>query len=215
MICYYDVLTDLGHCFRSAIGSLLLPLLSCGYILADVLRHRSCPNGPIAQAYLWSLPPCYLSWLSISPQLFLLVHSSLPSSCVSQLNRCCSYHPFRSAHASAVWLVPFCLNIRSMVGVPSRSFSSLLDSRGMPFSFQFLYRHCADALCKFYFFISILILALYSFILREVTKREPVLNSGSSVDCLPALDNDFSMNLPFSLPTESLPAAINKTCIHR
>ena len=43
MICYYDVLTDLGHCFRSAIGSLLLPLLSCGYILSDVLRHRSCP----------------------------------------------------------------------------------------------------------------------------------------------------------------------------
>ena len=32
-----------------------------------------------------------------------------------------------------------------------------------------------DALCQLYFFISILILALYSFILREVTKREPVL----------------------------------------
>ena len=35
-------------------------------------------------------------------------------------------------------------------------------------------RHYADALYKLYFFIFILILALYSFILREVTKREPV-----------------------------------------
>jgi hypothetical protein len=29
-----------------------------------------------------------------------------------------------------------------------------------------------------------------------------------------ALDNDFSMNLPFSLPTGLCPRAINKTCIH-
>ena len=76
-------------------------------------------------------------------------------------------------------------------------------------------RHCADALYHVYFFISILILALYLFILREVTKREPVFISGSSVDCLTALDNDFSMNLPFSLPTSLCLWAINKTCIHR
>ena len=31
----------------------------------------------------------------------------------------------------------------------------------------------------------------------------------------PALDNDFSMNLPFSLPTSLCLWAINKTCIHR
>ena len=31
----------------------------------------------------------------------------------------------------------------------------------------------------------------------------------------PALDNDFSMNLPFSLPTCLCLWAINKTCIHR
>ena len=76
-------------------------------------------------------------------------------------------------------------------------------------------RHCADALRQLFFFISILISALYLFILREVTKREPVFISGSSVDCLTALDNDFSMNLPFSLPTSLCLWAINKTCIHR
>ena len=31
----------------------------------------------------------------------------------------------------------------------------------------------------------------------------------------PALDNDFSMNLPFSLPINLCLWAINKTCIHR
>ena len=125
-------------------------------------------------------------------------------------------HPFWSAHITAVRLGLSCLNIGSMVGIPSHSFSGLLPADTVCSSLFSSYTGTAtDALCQLYFFISILILALYSFILREVTKREPVLVSGSSVDCLPALDNDFSMNLPFSLPTSLCLWAINKTCIHR
>ena len=103
MICYYDVLTDLGHCFRSAIGSLLLPLLSCGYILSDVLRHRSCPYSRWHKLiYGLCLPVIFHRFpLVLGCFCWFTPRYPLP---VSQLNRCCSYHPFRSAHASAVRL---------------------------------------------------------------------------------------------------------------
>ena len=62
------------------------------------------------------------------------------------------------------------------------------------------YRYCAVSACKLLLFHFLFCLGLYLFILREVTKRVPFLIS--ALRGLPtALDNDFSMNLPFSLPT--------------
>ena len=75
-------------------------------------------------------------------------------------------------------------------------------------------RHWCCALDKLLLFHFYFVLALYSFILREVTKRVPFLFSTLRGQP-PALDNDFSMNLPFSLPTCLCLWAINKTCIHR
>ena len=215
MICYYDVfdwscsLFPLSHRLI-AITITLWGTTSClMYCVTDFARIADGTGSSLVSASLQSFigfPLCH-DWFC----RYCVSHYPLP---VSGSNRCCSYHPFRSAHASAVWLGLSCLNIRSMVGVHHARSLAYLTVVVCPSLFTPI-RHCADALYQLYFFISILILALYLFILREVTKREPVFISGSSVDCLTALDNDFSMNLPFSLPTSLCLWAINKTCIHR
>ena len=88
-------------------------------------------------------------------------------------NRCHSLLPLWSAHASCrldpwlatstlvAWLVPITLILRLTVRIPLAL--SLASPTGT----------VPSALVNSYFFISILILALYLFILREVTKRVP------------------------------------------
>ena len=73
---------------------------------------------------------------------------------------------------------------------------------------------CARSTLTFSVPISILITWYYTYLFSAK------LRSGDrglipALRGLPAaLDNDFSMNLPFSLPTGLCPRAINKTCIH-
>ena len=106
-------------------NSLLLPLLSLGYILSDVLRRWSARIADGTGSSLVSassqsfidFPLCH-DWLC----QYYASHYPLP---VFGSYRCCSYHSFRSAHASAVRFGLSCLNIGSMVGVPSRSSSGL------------------------------------------------------------------------------------------
>ena len=98
---------------------------------------------------------------------------SLPSPLYLCTYRCHSLLPLWSAHASfrldlwlststlAAWLVTIMLVLRLTGRIPlALSLASLIGT-------------VPSALVNSYFFISILILALYLFILREVTKRVP------------------------------------------
>ena len=77
-----------------------------------------------------------------------------------------------SAHSSCrfVWYHGF--NMEAIL-VPITLVLRLTGRIGLALSLSSLYGTCADALDKLLLFLSILILALYSFILREVTKRVP------------------------------------------
>ena len=169
----------------------------------------------MAQANPWFLPPCHLSRISISSWSISVV------SLLTTLFLCVYVKSMLQQAIPFGRLMLLLLGLGFLVSTlgawwVSHHARSLAYLTVVVCSSLFIpIWHCADALCKLYFFNFILILALYLFILREVTKREPVLISGSSVDCLLALDNDFSMNLPFSLPIRLCLWAINKTCIHR
>ena len=130
----------------------------------------------MTQAHLWLLPPCYFHEFPLVLGCFCCFAPYYPlPMCLCKIGVAAT-RPFWSAHASAVRLSLSCLNIGSMVGGTSRSFYGLLSADTVCSSLFGSYTGTAtDALCQLYFFISILILALYLFILREVTKREPAL----------------------------------------
>ena len=165
MICYYDVfdwscsLFPLSHRLI-AITITLWGTTSClMYCVTDFARIADGTGSSLVSASLQSFigfPLCH-DWFC----RYCASHYPLP---VSGSNRCCSYHPFRSAHASAVWLGLSCLNIRSMVGVPSRSFSGLLDSCGVPFSFYPYPALCWCALSTllFHFHFNLGVILIYS-----------------------------------------------------
>ena len=135
----------------------------------DALCHQQCPYGQIAHHSIGVLPSpssfMNLLWLLSSLLGFLL-----PSSCIC-INRCCSLTPL---------VCSFIVSFLSVIHVstwkqywdPSRLFSgSLAESNWLfllhPMTSLVL---CALETLTFSFYF---VLALYSFILREVTKRVP------------------------------------------
>ena len=108
-----------------------------------------------------------LLWLLSSLQGFLLSSSCLWA------NRCSSLYPSGLLIHRVVSVWGCCLNMEAIL-VPITLVLRLTGRKQLALSLASLYGTGADALDKLLLFLSILILALYSFILREVTKREPI-----------------------------------------
>ena len=122
-------------------------------------------------ASVYVLPPHYLSVISILPTL-LMPRFSLPSSCISALIGVTAYYPLVCSCIMSFGSLVAHFYLGSMVGDhhacspahwlnPSGSFSCIS------------YRHCAVSACELLLFHFYFVLALYLFILREVTKRVP------------------------------------------
>ena len=128
--------------------------------IADSAAYSLCTAAP--------LPFGYLHFADIVDAALLTTLSLYLCT-----NRCHSLLPLWSAHASCrldlwlptsvwgAWLMTITLVLRLTVRIP------LALSHASPIG------TVPSALVNSYFFISILILALYLFILREVTKRVP------------------------------------------
>ena len=136
----------------------------------DALCHQQCPYGQIAHHSIGVLPSpssfMNLLWL-LSSLLGLL----LPSSCIC-INRYCSLYPSGLLIHRVVSVSHPCLNMEASL-IPITLVLRLTGRKQLALSLASLYGTGADALDKLLLFLSILILALYSFILREVTKRVP------------------------------------------
>ena len=136
------------------------------------------PVWPVAQVSVWFCRPHYLSWISNGCFHPMLVsYYPLPVSAFTGVAAC---HPFSLLihRVVAVWGT---VSTWEHYWYSSRLFSgSLAETTGSSF-------HSITALVPMRYqlilFLSILILALYSFILREVTKRVPFWFR-PCVDCL-------------------------------
>ena len=121
---------------------------SCLYAAVLIIFHES----PLVAIILAGLPTTLFPYLSQSVLQPLPLWSSHSS---------CRIIHWLPTSVGEAWLVTITLVLR------------LTGRKQLALSRASLNGTGADALDKLYFFIPILILALYSFILREVTKRVP------------------------------------------
>ena len=121
---------------------------SCLYAAVLIIFHES----PLVAFILAGLPTTLFPYLSQSVLQPLPLWSSHSS---------CRIIHWLPTSVGEAWLVTITLVLR------------LTGRKQLALSLASLYGTGADALDKLLLFLSILILALYSFILREVTKRVP------------------------------------------
>ena len=128
------------------------------------------PVWPVAQRPVCELPTpssfMNLLWLLSSLRGFLLPSSGI---CI---NRCCSLYTSGLLIHRVVSVSHPCLNMEASL-IPITLVLRLTGRLGWLFLLHPYMALVLVRLINSYFFISILILALYSFILREVTKRVP------------------------------------------
>ena len=176
----------------------------------DALCHQQCPYGQIAHHSIGGLPSP-LSFMNIHWLLSSLLGFLLPSSCIC-INRYCSLYPSGLLIHRVVSVSHPCLNMEAIL-VPITLVLRLTGRMQLALSLASHNGTGADALgtLTFSFYFNLGVILIYSprsyeagAFLISALRGQP-----------PALDNDFSMNLPFSLPTSLCLWAINKTCIHR
>ena len=155
------------------------------------------PVWPVAQRPVCELPTpssfMNLLWLLSSLRGFLLPSSGI---CI---NRCCSLYTSGLLIHRVVSVSHPCLNMEASL-IPITLVLRLTGRKQLALSLASIYGTGAGALDKlllFHFYFNIGVILIYSprsyeagAFLVSALRGQP-----------PALDNDFSMNLPFSLPT--------------
>ena len=167
------------------------------------------PVWPVAQVSVWALPSpltfMNLQWLlsSYAGHLTILFLSL----CLSVVAAC---HPF----SLLIHLVVYSLRYRLNMGASLALITLVLRLTGRS-NWLFLFHNCTDTYAlsthTFSFYFNLGVILIYS--PRSYEAGAFLISALRGLP--PALDNDFSMNLPFSLPTSLCLWAINKTCIHR
>ena len=141
---------------------------------------------------------------------FILCHASYYPLPVSAFIGVAACHPF----SLLIHLVVSYLRYRLNMGASLALITLVLRLTGRS-NWLFLFHNCTDTYAlsthTFSFYFNLGVILIYS--PRSYEAGAFLISALRGLP--PALDNDFFMNLPFSLPTSLCLWAINKTCIHR
>lgn len=145
-------------------------------------------------------------WLLLSLPSF-----QLPSSCLC-VNQCCSLYPSGLLIHRVVSVSHPCINMEAIL-VPITLVLRLTGRKQLALSLASYDVTGAMRFRNSYFFFLFCLGVILIYSPRSYEAGAFLISALRGQP--PALDNDFSMNLPFSLPTGLCHWAINKTSIHR
>ena len=137
----------------------------------------------------------------------LVSYYPLPVSAFTGVAAC---HPFSLLIHLVVYSLRYRLNMGASLVLITLFSGSLAEATGSSYSITALLP-MRYQLITFSFYFNLGVILIYS--PRSYEAGAFLISALRGLP--PALDNDFSMNLPFSLPTSLCLWAINKTCIHR